>query len=107
MGDRDPGSGSAGVRRGVLPTDLAAAISRAGVDPTLPERRLEDALCAAIADRRGDRGAWWAGDDGLWYVELLSPVRETFGGATLAQALGWCLVGMMGWAGEIGAGACA
>jgi hypothetical protein len=41
----------------------------------------------------------------LWHVELLWPVRETFGGATLAQALGWCLVGMMGWTGEIGAGA--
>jgi len=39
----------------------------------------------------------------LWHVELLWPVRETFGGARLAQALGWCLVGMLGWAGEAGA----
>jgi hypothetical protein len=86
-----------------LPADLAAAVARAGVDPTLPERLLEDALCAAITERRGYRGDWWVGDDGLWHVELLWPVRETFGGTTLAQALGWCLVGMMGWAGEVGA----
>ena len=62
-------------------------------------------MCAAIAERRGYRGDWWVGDDGLWHVEVLSPVRETFGGATLAQALGWCLVGMMGWSGEIGVAA--
>ena len=48
-----------------LPPDLAAAVARAGVDPTLPERLLEDALCAAIADRRGYRGDWWVGDAGL------------------------------------------
>jgi hypothetical protein len=62
-------------------------------------------LCAAITDRRGYRGTWWVGDDGLWQVELLSPEQDEFGGATLAQALGWCLVGVMGWTGEIGVGA--
>ena len=87
-----------------LPAALAAAVARAGVDTTLPARLLEDALCSAIAERRGDRGDWGVGDDGLWHVELLWPVRETFGGVTLAQALGWCLVAMMGWTGEIGAG---
>jgi hypothetical protein len=57
----------------VLLDDLAAAVARAGVNPTLPERQLEDALCAAIANRRGYRGDWWVGDDGLWHVELLAP----------------------------------
>jgi hypothetical protein len=65
-----------------LPADLAAAIARAGVNPTLPERHLEDALCAEIADRRGYRGDWWVGDDGLWHVELLALVRDECGGAT-------------------------
>ena len=68
----------------------------------MPERVLADALCRAIAERRGYRGGWWVDDDGLWHVELLWPVRETFGGTTLAQALGWCLVGTMSWSGEIG-----
>ena len=85
-----------------LPPDLAAAVARAGVDSTLPERLLEDALCAAVTERRGYRGDWWVGDDGPWHVELLWPVREAFGGATLAQALGWCLVALMGRAGEFG-----
>jgi hypothetical protein len=44
-------------------------------------------------------------DDWLWHVELLLPFRDEFGGTTLAHALGWCLVGLMGWAGEIGVGA--
>jgi hypothetical protein len=69
-----------------LPAALAAAAARLGVD------------------RRGYRGEWWGGDDGLWHVELLSPVRDEFGGATLAQALGWCPVGVMGWCGEFGPG---
>jgi hypothetical protein len=77
------------------------AVARAGGDPTLPERELQDALCAAIADRRGDRGDWWVGDDGLWHVELLAPTTNMFGGRTLAEALAWCLVGVMGWMGEI------
>jgi len=64
---------------------------------------LEDALCLAIAERRGYRGDWWIGDDGLWHVELLRPVREAFRGATLAQALGWCLVAVMGTTGDRGA----
>ena len=36
-----------------LPTDLAGAIARAGVDVTLPERQLEDAIRDAIGERRG------------------------------------------------------
>jgi hypothetical protein len=78
---------------------------RAGIHPTLPARQLEDALRSAIAARGGYLGDWWVGADSLWHVELLSPVREAFGGRTLAQALGWCVVGVMGWRGEIGVGA--
>jgi hypothetical protein len=44
-----------------LPADLAAAVARAGVNPTLP-------------DRRGYRGDWWAGNEGRWHVEVVSPV---------------------------------
>ena len=65
---------------------------RVGIERTFAKRHLAASLSAAIGDRRGYRGDWWVGDDGLWHVELLSPFRETFGGATLAQALGWCLV---------------
>jgi hypothetical protein len=70
--------------------DLAAAVARAGVDPTLPERLVEDALCAAITERRGYREDWWVGDDGLWHVELPWPVREAIACPTLMLALGWC-----------------
>ena len=41
------------MRQPVLPADLAAAIARSGVDPTAEPRALQDALKAAIADRRG------------------------------------------------------
>jgi len=37
----------------MLPTDLATTIARAGVDPTLVDRGLEDAIRVAITDRRG------------------------------------------------------
>jgi hypothetical protein len=38
--------------------DLAAAIAQTGVDATLPERELEDAIRDAITDRRGHLGGW-------------------------------------------------
>jgi hypothetical protein len=87
-----------------LPADLAAAVARAGVDPTLPERALEDAIRAAIADRGGYLylDQWYVDDRSLWRVLVLDPDRETFGGRTLAEALGWCLVWVMGSRGEIG-----
>jgi hypothetical protein len=68
----------------------------------LPERRLEDARCVAFSAWQGYRGDWWVADDGRWHVELLWPVREAFDGATQAQALGWSLVGLMGWVSEEG-----
>src|SRR5215204_2544845 len=85
-----------------LPVDLAAAVARAGVDPTLPERALEDALRSAIADRRGYVDQWYVDDLNRWRVEVLSSDRETFGGRTLAVALAWCLVGMVGRTVEMG-----
>jgi hypothetical protein len=60
-----------------------------------------------IAERRGYIGGWWIGEDSLWHVELLTPVRERFGGKTLAEAIGWCPVAVMGWTGEIGVAALA
>jgi hypothetical protein len=56
--------------------DLAAAVARAGVDPTLPERLLEDALCVAIADRRGCPGDWWHDPGSLLRVKPLVPDRQ-------------------------------
>ena len=77
----------------MLPRDLAAAIARAGVDPTAAPRALQDALKAAIADRRGYVA--WDVDHAGWVVELLRPERQTFRGRTLAEALAWCLVWLM------------
>ena len=77
----------------MLAADLAATIARAGVDPTLTDRALEDALRHAIADRRGYVA--WDVDEVGWRVELLRPERENFGGPTLATALAWCLVWLM------------
>ena len=84
----------------MLPRDLVAAIARAGVYPTAAPRALQDALKAAIADRRGYVA--WDVDSTGWVVELLSPDREEFRGRTLESALAWCLVWLM--AEELGAG---
>ncbi len=54
-----------------LPQDLGIAIARAGVDVQLDERALQDAILAAICDRRGYIGDWWV-DHAGWCV-LLSP----------------------------------
>ncbi|CAA9548107.1 MAG: hypothetical protein AVDCRST_MAG19-552 [uncultured Thermomicrobiales bacterium] len=76
-----------------VPADLAAAIARAGVDPTAEPRPLQDALRSAIADRRGYLA--WDVDHAGWVVQLLSPDRERFHGRTLEEALAWCLVWLM------------
>ena len=83
----------AGGRPASLPSDLAAAVARAGVDPTLAPRDLQDALKAAIGDRRGYVA--WDVDGAGWVVELLRPEREDFRGPTLEAALAWCLVWLM------------
>ena len=67
-----------------LPADLAAAIARAGVDPTAAPRALQDALKAAIADRRGEV-AWDVQHVGR-RVDLLRPDRESFRGGTRVPA---------------------
>jgi hypothetical protein len=84
-----------------LPDDLAGAIARAGVDVTLPERQLEDAIRHAIGERRGSIDGWDYSIKG-WCVTLLFPEREQFSGTHLAIALGWCLVWLMGPSGELG-----
>ncbi len=84
-----------------LPADLSAAVARAGVDPTAEPCPLQDALKAAIADRRGDVA--WDIDELGWHVDLLRPDRESFRGARLEEALAWCLVWLM--ADEWGVGA--
>ncbi len=86
-----------------LPSDLAATIARAGVDVTLPERELEEAIRVAITDRRGYLDSWHC-DHAGWCVTLLHPIREEYRGVTLAAALGWCVIYLMGEAGEIGIG---
>jgi hypothetical protein len=84
-----------------LPVDLAGAIAKAGVDVTLPERQLEDAIQRAIAERRGYIDGWDYSIKG-WCVKLLYPDQEECYGTHLAIALGWCLVWMMGTTDEIG-----
>ena len=90
-----------------LAADLAAAVARAGVDPT-PEadgpsgsRALQDALRRAIAERRGYVA--WDVDRAGWGVDLLSPDRQRFHGRMLDEALAWCLVWLMADALGIGA----
>ena len=84
----------------VLARDLCATIARAGVDPTLEGRELQDALRRAIATRRGY--CWWDVDHAGWVVTLSSPEEQTFYGKTLEEGLAWCLVWLMG--PEIGVG---
>ena len=76
------------------PRHLAAAVARAGVDPTAEAKALTSALKRAIADR----GGYVCFDvDALgWRVDLLAPEPETFRGRTLAEALAWCLIYLVG-----------
>lgn len=85
---------------GTLAADLAGAVARAGIDPTLESRPLQDALRAAIATRRGYCD--WTVDHAGWVVTLYHPEQQTFFGRTLEEALAWCLVWLM--VDEIGVG---
>lgn len=76
-----------------LPPDLAAAVTRAGVNPAADSRPLAGALRSAIADRGGYVS--WDVDEVGWVVELLRPDRERFTGRTLEEAFAWCLVWLM------------
>lgn len=84
----------------ILAADLAGTIAKAGVDPTLEGRALQDALLWAIADRRGYLS--WDVDHVGWLVFLHHPEQKTFHGRTLEEALAWCLAWLM--APEIGIG---
>jgi hypothetical protein len=67
--------------------------AQAGVDPTLVQRDLQDALHRAIAARCGPRS--WGVDHARWLVTLHSPEEEDFDGRTLEEGLAWCLVWLM------------
>jgi hypothetical protein len=77
----------------IFAADLAGAIARAGVDPSLEGRALQNALIGAIADRRGYVD--WTVDHAGWVVMLLYPEEQTFYGSTLSEGLAWCLVWLM------------
>ena len=79
--------------RSILAPDLAGAVAQAGVDPTLEERALQDALRRAIASRRGYCD--WTVDHAGWVVMLYHPEEQTVSGKTLEEALAWCLVWLM------------
>jgi hypothetical protein len=79
--------------RPILAPDLAGAVAQAGVDPTLDDRALQDAIRAAIATRRGYCS--WDVDHAGWVVTLHSPDEQDFYGTTLEEALAWCLVWLM------------
>ena len=76
-----------------LPWDLASAIARAGVDPSLPRAPLRTALREAI----GERGGYFAMDEDErgWVVCLLRPEEQEFRSVEPEQALAWCLVCLM------------
>ena len=63
------------------------------MDPTLEGRVLQDALCQAIAERRGYCS--WDVDHAGWVVTLHSPDEQDFYGRTLEEGLAWCLVWLM------------
>ena len=76
-----------------LSDDLGAAIARAGIDPTLDDRALEDAIIRAIGERRGYCS--WDVDRAGWVVTMHFPEEQRFHGRTLHAALAWCLVWLM------------
>jgi hypothetical protein len=79
--------------RPILSRDLAGTIARAGVDPTLEDRALQDTLRREIAHRRGYCS--WDVDHASWVVTLHSPEEHEFYGRTLVEALAWSLVWLM------------
>lgn len=76
-----------------VPSDLASVLARVGIDTTLEDRDLQNAILAAIADRRGY--VTWDIDEAGWRVDLHRPERQNFHGRTLELALSWCLVWLL------------
>ena len=68
--------------------ELAGTIAKVGIDPTLKERALQDALISAIADRRGDVD--WTVDDAGWIVRPIFQEERTFCGRILSEGLACC-----------------
>ena len=77
---------------GQLP-DLRAALTEAGIDPNLEGSALQEALQEAIALRRSS--CTWTKVHTGWLVTLHHPERRIFFGASLEEALAWCLVRLM------------
>jgi hypothetical protein len=84
----------------ILAPDLADSSAQAGVDPMLAGRELQDALLAAVGDRRGYLSQ--DVDHAGWLVFLPHPEEQTLYGRTLEEALAWCLVWLMAREIEIG-----
>lgn len=84
-----------------LPTDVALALSSAGISTTLPDDELAAAIRSAIADRGGYLDTISVTDIGF-QVELLAPEGMTFEGRSPELALAWCLIYLLGERGEIG-----
>jgi hypothetical protein len=72
------------------PAVALGTVAHAGVDSTLEGRARQDALRAAIAERRGS--CWWDVDHAGWVVALDRPERHEFYGRTLEEALARGLV---------------
>jgi hypothetical protein len=83
--------------------DLALALAAAGVPIAAPDDERIAAIRRAIAERRGYIDGPTLTEIG-YQVELLFPVRHVFEGRTETLALSWCLVFLMGEAGEVGVG---
>jgi len=87
-----------------LPNDLALTLASVGIDINLDEDDLIVAIKDAIAQRRGYCTEPELGEI-RYSLELLYPERQVFQGRTPVIAWAWCLVYLMGAAGQIGVGA--
>lgn len=76
-----------------LPNDVTATLARIGISPDLDGRPLQDAILAAIGERRGY--VTWDVDHMGWRVDLHSPEQQDFHGRTLELALAWCLIWLL------------
>ena len=83
--------------RPTLTADLAAVLTRAGIDPAQEGADLQEAVHRAIAMRRCS--CTWTKIHTGWVVTLQFPEPRRFFGTTLEEALTWCLAWIM--AGEM------
>ena len=75
------------------PPDLVAALTEAGIDPTLEGPALQEALHRTIALRRGCCS--WQPIHTGWVVTLHYPESRTFFGLSLEDALAGCLLSVI------------